>query len=216
MSSEEKSIVIILAFTASFYLSHCKVKSKLKQQKTQIMPARSIDRFKLVNDSFSHQIGDELLKAIAKRMKQSLRGEDTLARQGGDEFVVVVRGLKKEKEIEKVATKLISIFEKPFKIAKRDIVIGASVGITFYPHDGKSAGRLLRNADVAMYQAKRLGGNQFQLYSTEFNKVAILRFERENELRHALEKNELIFYCTCKFTPPSLRPYVHFSTTIYA
>ena len=102
----------------------------------------------------------------------------------------VIRGLKKEKEIEKVATKLLGTFKKPFKIAKRDIVIGASAGITFYPRDGNTAGILLRNADVAMYQAKGLGGNQFQIYSSELNKVAILRFERENELRHALENHE--------------------------
>ncbi len=153
-----------------------------------------LDRFKLVNDSFSHQVGDELLMAIAKRLKESVREEDTVARQGGDEFVIVIRNLKSEREIEKVAVKLLNAFKNPFKIAKRDIVIGSSAGITFFPRDGKSAGMLLRNADVAMYQAKGLGGNQFQIYSSELNKLAILRFERENDLRHAI-KNHEFFLC---------------------
>ncbi|MBY0292087.1 MAG: EAL domain-containing protein [Alphaproteobacteria bacterium] len=149
-----------------------------------------LDRFKLINDSLSHEVGDELLKVVAKRLKKCLREVDTIARQGGDEFVIVVQTLKKEKEVEKVAVKLLSIFKKPFRVSKRDIVIGASAGITLYPRDGKTASMLLRNADLAMYRAKVLGGNKFQFYSSEFNKAAMSRMEREIELRQALEKNE--------------------------
>lgn len=149
-----------------------------------------LDRFKLINDSLSHHVGDELLREIAKRLQSVIRGEDTIARQGGDEFVIVIPKLKSEKEIEIITTKLLSLFEKPFKVADRDIVIGASVGITLYPRDGKSADILLRNADLAMYRAKAMGGNQFQFYSSELNKEATRRLERESELRQAIERNE--------------------------
>lgn len=150
-----------------------------------------LDRFKLVNDSLTHQVGDELLKAVAVRLKASLREEDTIARQGGDEFVVIINKLKNENEAIKIARKLLSALEKPFKIGDRTIVIGSSIGITFYPRDGKGADILLRNADLAMYRSKNLGGNQFQLYSEELNQKALLRLERESELQKAIKNNEL-------------------------
>jgi diguanylate cyclase (GGDEF)-like protein/PAS domain S-box-containing protein len=149
-----------------------------------------LDRFKLINDSLSHHFGDSLLKVIAKRLKNSLREQDTLARQGGDEFVMVIQSLMNEKEIIKVTKKLLTVFKKPFKISNRKIIIGASVGVALYPRDGKTANLLLRSADLAMYRAKNLGGNQFQLYSSELNKEAMRRMERENGLREALERNE--------------------------
>lgn len=149
-----------------------------------------LDRFKLINDSLSHKVGDRLLQDVAKRLKKCIRAEDTIARKGGDEFVIVARFLKKEKEIEKVAKKLLSVFKKPFKLANRDLVIGASAGIALYPRDGNTTELLIRNADLAMYRAKGLGGNQFQFYSSELNNEALQRLERENELRQALERNE--------------------------
>lgn len=149
-----------------------------------------LDRFKLINDSLTHQVGDQLLKEVAIRLKDALRAEDTVARQGGDEFVVLVSKLKKETEIDKIAKKLLNVFKKPFKIANRKIIIGASIGITLYPRDGKEADILLRNADLAMYRAKSLAGNQFQLYATELNQEALLRLERENELQKAIRNKE--------------------------
>lgn len=149
-----------------------------------------LDRFKLINDSLTHQVGDQLLKAVATRLKDSLRAEDTIARQGGDEFVVLVNKLTKETEVEKVAKKLLNAFTKPFKIADRKIIITASIGITLYPRDGKEADILLRNADLAMYRAKSLAGNQLQLYATELNQEALLRLERENELQKAIRNKE--------------------------
>ncbi len=153
-----------------------------------------LDRFKLVNDSLSHHAGDKLLKAVAERLKKTLRAEDTIARQGGDEFVVVVNNLKRESEIEKISKKILSTFEKPFKIANRKITVGVSAGITFYPNDGKTADTLLRNADLAMYRSKALGGNQTQLYSPKLNQENFLRLERETELQDALKKKEF-FLC---------------------
>jgi diguanylate cyclase (GGDEF)-like protein len=149
-----------------------------------------LDRFKLVNDSLSHQVGDELLKAVANRLKECLREEDTIARQGGDEFVLVAYNLTKEKEVEKIAKKILTELKIPYNISDREIIIGASVGITLYPRDGETPETLLSNADLAMYRAKSLGGDQFQLYSSELNEKATLRLERENELRHAIENNE--------------------------
>ncbi|MBS0271850.1 MAG: EAL domain-containing protein [Proteobacteria bacterium] len=149
-----------------------------------------LDRFKLVNDSLSHKIGDQLLQAVAKRLITCIRAEDTIARQGGDEFVMVANTLKKEKEVGRVAKKLLSAFKKPFKLAKRDIIIGASAGIALYPRDGKTPEVLLRNADLAMYRAKGLGGNQFHFYSSDLNDEALQRLERESELRQAIENNE--------------------------
>lgn len=153
-----------------------------------------LDRFKLVNDSLSHHAGDKLLKAVAQRLKKTLRAEDTIARQGGDEFVVVIKNLKRETEIEKISKKILSTFKKPFNISNRKITVGASAGITFYPNDGKTADTLLRNADLAMYRSKTLGGNQTQLYSPTLNKENLLRLERENELQEALKKKEF-FLC---------------------
>ena len=149
-----------------------------------------LDRFKLVNDSLSHKVGDQLLQVIAKRLNSCVRAEDTLARQGGDEFVMVAHSLNKENEIERVANKLLNIFKKPFKLARRDLVIGASAGIALYPIDGKTPGMLLRSADLAMYRAKGLGGNQVQFYSSELNDKAKHRLERENDLRQAIVNNE--------------------------
>lgn len=152
-----------------------------------------LDRFKLINDSLSHKVGDQLLQSVGKRLKDCIRAEDTIARQGGDEFVMVAHSVK-EKEVEKIARKLLDVFKKPFKLTKRDIVIGASAGIALYPRDGKTPEMLLRSADLAMYRAKGLGGNQFQFYSSELNNEAIQRLERENELRKALE-NEEFYLC---------------------
>lgn len=153
-----------------------------------------LDRFKLVNDSLSHHAGDRLLKAVAERLKKTLRAEDTIARQGGDEFVVVVKNLKRETEIEKISKKILNAFKKPFNIANRKITVGVSAGITFYPNDGKTADTLLRNADLAMYRSKALGGNQAQLYSPTLNQENLLRLERENELQEALKRKEF-FLC---------------------
>jgi diguanylate cyclase (GGDEF)-like protein len=153
-----------------------------------------LNRFKLVNDSLSHHAGDTLLKTLAKRLKKTLRAEDTVARQGGDEFVIVASNLKRESEIERITNTLLEVFKKPFKVGDRKITIGASVGITFYPNDGKTPDTLLRNADLAMYRSKALGGNQVQLYSPRLNKENLLRLERENELQQAIKKNQF-FLC---------------------
>jgi diguanylate cyclase (GGDEF)-like protein/PAS domain S-box-containing protein len=158
-----------------------------------------LDRFKLINDSLGHQVGDELLKAVALRLKNTVRAQDTISRQGGDEFVLVINGLKKEEEAELVAKKIIEALQEPFEVANKEITIGASAGIAFYPKDGDNANILLRNADLAMYRAKGRGTNQYQLYSADLNQNAMLRLEREGDLRRALSANEFYLYYQPQF-----------------
>lgn len=149
-----------------------------------------LDRFKLINDSLSHKAGDQLLQKIAKRLISTFRAEDTVARLGGDEFVMIVADLDKDKSMASIAGKLQSIFKEPYKIARRDVFITASVGISLYPQDGETVNQLLSNADLAMYRAKELGSNQFQFSTPEMNKLARIRLKQESELRRAIENKE--------------------------
>lgn len=158
-----------------------------------------LDRFKLINDSLGHKIGDQLLQIVAKRLESCVRPVDTIARQGGDEFVMVVHSVRTEQEIEIIAQKLLSVVTEPFNIEARDLAVGASVGIAVSRKDDQPE-VLLRNADLAMYRAKKLGGNRFQFYSPEFNKEAILRLEREKELSQAITNNEFYLYYKPEFS----------------
>lgn len=148
-----------------------------------------LDRFKLINDSFGYKVGDELLIALSERLRTIIRGEDTIARLSGDEFVLVSIILKSD-DIIKIVTKILGEICREFKIAERDLNITASVGISIYPQNGKTPEELLCNADLAMYRAKSLGGNKFQFYTDELNEKCLERLESESELRRALIKNE--------------------------
>lgn len=154
-----------------------------------------LDRFKLVNDSLSHSVGDKLLQAVANRLNEAIRKEDTLARLGGDEFVFVTSlGDNPDNNVLVITAKLAACFNKPFDILEHHITISTSIGISIYPDDGTTIEELLRNADLAMYHAKELGSNQFQFYKQEMNELAMQRLENESELRHAIENKEL-FLC---------------------
>ncbi|KTD75009.1 bifunctional diguanylate cyclase/phosphodiesterase [Legionella waltersii] len=149
-----------------------------------------LDRFKLVNDSLSHSTGDILLQLISLRLSTLVRKEDTLARLGGDEFIMITPDLTKEEHAINIATKILRSFRDSFSIAGHNINISASVGISLCPEDGTSVDELLKNADLAMYQAKAHGGNQFQFYTEELNKQTKNRFKIESELNQAILKNE--------------------------
>jgi diguanylate cyclase (GGDEF)-like protein len=152
-----------------------------------------LDRFKLINDSFSHESGDTLLKLIAERLTKVTRGEDTIARLSGDEFIfiTVAPELHKVENLAIIARRILDTINESLRIAHRDIMISASLGISIYPQDGTTVEELLRNADLAMYRAKALGGNQFQLYTQELQEKCIVRLEKESELHRGLIQNDL-------------------------
>jgi len=152
-----------------------------------------LDRFKLVNDSLSHAAGDEILKIAASRLQASMRAEDALARLGGDELIVVMTNLKQEEDVLAKVRKLQAIFQEPFNIGERNVVVTASIGISFYPKDGTTADVLLRNADAAMYRAKEQRGS-FQFYTDELNVKCLAKLDEEMQLRQALANNEF-FLC---------------------
>lgn len=157
-----------------------------------------IDRFKLINDSLGHQAGDELLIDIASRIKSTLREGDTLARLGGDEFVVVVSE-KKGENFFTVAHKVLAAFKKPFNISKRSLNVSTSMGISVFPHDGEMPGDLLRNADLAMYRAKREGVNRFEFYMDDMNINSLKYLEIESDIRRALREKEFFLAYQAQF-----------------
>jgi len=125
-----------------------------------------LDRFKAVNDTFGHDMGDELLKAVAERLKACVREVDTVARMGGDEFTIILEGVSSEQNILVVAKRITESIATPFDLKGQHISIGISVGITIYPHDDHPVDELLKHADTAMYRAKQQGGNAFHLHET--------------------------------------------------
>lgn len=153
-----------------------------------------LDRFKCINDTLGHAVGDELLKAVAERIKSSLRQEDTLARIGGDEFTLILPTLHHVDGAALVAQNILNMLERPFSIDGQELFVSCSIGITFYPFDDNEASTLVKNADTAMYVAKSRGGNTYQFYSEEMNAKASGRLEMERQLRHAQERDELLLH----------------------
>lgn len=161
-----------------------------------------LDRFKLINDSLGHNMGDSLLCVVSNRLKGCLRATDTVARIGGDEFVVILSPIFAIEDIVHITQKIIAAMRLPFQIEERELSTTASVGITCYPRDGYDAATLIRNADTAMYHAKDLGRDNFQFFTDEMNRVVSHRLVMENNLRHALDQNE--FYL-------NYQPIIHLS-----
>ena len=153
-----------------------------------------LDRFKLANDTFGHQKGDELLKEVARRLNQSLRETDTLARIGGDEFTVLLPNLRSREDAAHVAGKLVADMAHPFQLSGTDVFLTASIGISIYPDDGESIDTLLRHADIAMYYVKSHGKNGFGFFSRTMGEASSRRLSLENEVRHGLERGQLALY----------------------
>jgi len=154
-----------------------------------------LDRFKLVNDTYGHAEGDELLRSVANRLHQCVRACDTLARQGGDEFTILLPNLIQAEDAAVVAKKILEELKSPFSVAGQEFCATASIGIAVYPRDGESADILMKNADIAMYKVKANGKNNFQFFATEMNACYHERISLENELRQAILKSELeLFY----------------------
>jgi diguanylate cyclase (GGDEF)-like protein len=154
-----------------------------------------LDRFKDVNDTMGHDVGDELLSLMAQRIAACLREVDTVARLGGDEFTILLSDFDNRLEAVQVAQKLIKAIEKPLKINQKTIRASTSIGVTFYPYDGADSGLLVQNADRAMYAAKEMGGSTYAFYSSELELSWNSRKFILDELEHALDHGHLkVFY----------------------
>ena len=152
------------------------------------------DRFKNVNDSLGHGVGDELLIKAAQRLRETLRENDSLSRFGGDEFTILIENYSSISEIYVVAEKVISMFLDPFHIEDHHLYTSVSMGISIYPTDGSTSETLLRNADSAMYRAKEKGGNIYEFYTTELTESANERVRLESEIRHGIKNKEMEVY----------------------
>lgn len=153
-----------------------------------------LDRFKLVNDSLGHTIGDLLLKEAASRLTHCVRKSDTVARLGGDEFTVLLTNITSVHDAAKVAQKILDDFSRPFGLQGPELFVTPSIGITLYPFDGDDIDLLLKNADTAMYRAKQMGRNNYQFYSAEMNTATIAQLTLESSLRYALKRQEFLIH----------------------
>jgi diguanylate cyclase (GGDEF)-like protein/PAS domain S-box-containing protein len=153
-----------------------------------------LDRFKVINDTLGHSMGDQLLQGVGDRLKNCLREDDTIARLGGDEFALLLPGIIHEEDVVNIARKIIKIIKQPWTIGEHKLYITASIGIVRYPYDGNDAETLLKNADTAMYHAKEQGRNNYQFYTTSMHAKSFEKMMMESSLRHALEHEEFIVH----------------------
>ncbi len=153
-----------------------------------------LDRFKVVNDTLGHIVGDRLLRKAAERLQASVREVDTVARLGGDEFTIILQDIARTEDAAIVANKVIDSLGKPFLLDGHEAFIGASIGITVFPSDGDNAATLLRNADVAMYRAKDAGRNEYRFFTKAMDAQALNRMSLENDLRYAVERQQFFVH----------------------
>ncbi|WP_282363572.1 EAL domain-containing protein [Pseudomonas sp. PS01297] len=164
-----------------------------------------LDGFKPVNDAFGHHVGDRLLREVALRLREQLRSQDTLARIGGDEFVLLVR-LSEPDDAPQVATRQVSLLAKSFRVDEHDLQISASIGIALYPGNGQTAEELLMNADAAMYHAKGGGKNGYSFFDVSMNTNARKQLQLLQDLRQALEHNQFRLHYQPKFDASNGKP----------
>ena len=176
------------------------IQAKRKQHELAVMFI-DLDRFKLVNDTLGHVKGDELLQQVAARLKECLRKGDTLARQGGDEFTIVLPELRERDDARAVADKFLECLHLPFDLDGHQVHISASIGIAVYPAHGESIDELLRHADIAMYQVKGQGKNGHAFYDPSMQEVSHQKIALEQSLRRALELGELEMYYQPQIDP---------------
>jgi diguanylate cyclase (GGDEF)-like protein len=153
-----------------------------------------LDRFKIINDTLGHDVGDQILQQATQRMQKCLRQSDTIARWGGDEFTLLLPHIHQREDISSIARQILEILSAPFFIADRELYVTASLGIALAPYDGEDASELLKNADISMYHAKQQGRNNYQFYSPEMNTKGREQLELAGDLRKALSKNEFRLY----------------------
>ena len=153
-----------------------------------------LDRFKIVNDTLGHSLGDDMLRVIAGRLRSVLREGDTIARMGGDEFTVLLSDLSQAEDAAKIAQKLLETVAEPVRVEGHELYVTTSIGIAMHPGDGDSAESLLKNADSAMYRAKELGRNAYQLCTPAMNVRAAERLSIESAMRRAVDREELVLH----------------------
>jgi diguanylate cyclase (GGDEF)-like protein len=171
------------------FLGHALARAQREKSQVSLLFI-DLDRFKHINDSQGHEVGDQVLRVVGSRLDEQLRADDFVARLGGDEFAVILTHPPASRAASRVARKLIQALAESFKLGSRRYAIGASIGISVYPDDGLDANTLLRQADLAMYQAKQRRSG-FEYFSDELNTVAQQQLTLESGLRQALERNEL-------------------------
>lgn len=179
-----------------------------------------LDRFKTINDTLGHVVGDELLVVVAKRLEKVFRSDDAytiadmknedsqphdMSRFGGDEFTAIVSNLKNPEQAHLVANRIIESLAKPMNVLGHELTISASIGISIYPLDGEDACSLLKNADIAMYRAKDMGRGQYQFYKHDLDQSSHKKLEMEQQLRRALEREEFVLYYQPKVDANTLK-----------
>jgi diguanylate cyclase (GGDEF)-like protein/PAS domain S-box-containing protein len=153
-----------------------------------------LDRFKDINDTLGHSTGDRLLTHVSGRLLECLRTGDTVARSGGDEFIVVLADVAQLDDVTKVANRIVDSFSRPFAIDGRELYASASIGISVFPYDGHDVDSLIRCADTAMYQAKDSGRNNFQFFTANMHAKAVARLSLEGDLRRAIERGQFVLH----------------------
>jgi len=174
-------------------LGQAMVQAKRHSQSMAIM-FLDLDRFKVVNDTLGHQVGDALLQAVAQRLKACLREGDTLSRIGGDEFMLLLPLVRTPDNVVFIAEKVLAALKAPINIDGNEIFIGVSIGIALYPTDGETRETLIKHADIAMYHAKDHGRNNFKFFTHELNKALSGRLSVENDMRHGLQEGQFHVY----------------------
>lgn len=159
-----------------------------------------LDRFKTINDSLGHTIGDQLLVGVSLRLEMVLRESDFVARLGGDEFTILLKNIVLNSEASEVAERIIDVLKRPFNLSGHQVVVGPSIGIVLYPDHGKTTEELLKNADTAMYISKRSGGCCYNFFNEKMTNEVHVRLETEAALREAIEQNNIILHYQPKFS----------------
>ncbi len=171
------------------YMPSVFARARRQRQKVALL-FMDLDNFKDINDSLGHDAGDEILIQTSNRLNDILRETDTPARTGGDEFTILIEQVKESSHAEIVAAKLIDIFKEPFTVKDKEVYATASIGISIYPDDGTSHDQLMQYADIAMYQAKKDGRNNYRFFSFEMRRLSEEQMVLANHLRYALANNE--------------------------
>ena len=165
-----------------------------------------LDRFKIINDTLGHQVGDELLREVACRLSAVIRETDFVARLGGDEFVIILPGISSPADAAMIAGKIVARLSTPIETEGHELHTSPSIGISIFPDDGPDGDTVMKNADLAMYHAKSAGRNNYQFFTAEMNRATADRLDIERKLRHAIARNELALCFQPQFRADSSQP----------